>query len=182
MQIYLSDNVSRSAPINVEDIGTVHFRVKNPIDGQVHLMTADIKLGGSTIFIVLSRAGDAWPFSIENDSDYNFTFYQTVGPTVSGILEITLNHVQDSDHPDASDTNRTGTAYHVESKKTVNYAWDFPAARDKRILLRVNDSRRAIDLMEIGDLVPFKFAVCAFLSSRVVAASSLRIRVETALE
>ena len=68
----------RSAPINVEDIGSIHFRLKHPTDGKVHLMAADIKLGGSSVFIVLSRAENAWPFTIENDSDYKFTFYQTV--------------------------------------------------------------------------------------------------------
>jgi vacuolar protein sorting-associated protein 13A/C len=39
------------------------------------------------------------------------------------------------------------------------YAWDFPAARDKKILLTINGSRRVVDIMEIGDLVPFKFNV-----------------------
>ena len=42
-----------------------------------------------------------------------------------------------------------------------DYAWDYPAARDKRIVLTVNGSRREVDIMEIGDLVPFKSAVSA---------------------
>lgn len=70
--------MDRSAPINVEDIGSVHFRLKNPADDEVHLMAADIRLGGSTIFVIISQAEDAWPFTIENDSDYPFTFYQSV--------------------------------------------------------------------------------------------------------
>lgn len=39
------------------------------------------------------------------------------------------------------------------------YAWDYPAARDKKILLIISGARRVVDVMEIGDLVPFKFSV-----------------------
>lgn len=39
------------------------------------------------------------------------------------------------------------------------YAWDYPAAREKKLVLTINGSRRVIDVMEIGDLVPFKFNV-----------------------
>ena len=67
----------RSAPINLEDIGTMHFRLTEPTNGDVRLMSADIKLGGPTIFVVISRAQE-WPFVIENDSDYTFSVYQTV--------------------------------------------------------------------------------------------------------
>ena len=40
-------------------------------------MSADIKLGGPTIFVVVSRATE-WPFVIENDSDHTFTIHQMV--------------------------------------------------------------------------------------------------------
>ena len=62
----------------MEDIGSVHFRLKNSADNETRLMAADVKLGGSTIFIVLSLADDEWPFMIENESDYAFSFYQAV--------------------------------------------------------------------------------------------------------
>jgi vacuolar protein sorting-associated protein 13A/C len=41
----------------------------------------------------------------------------------------------------------------------LDYAWDFPAARDKKLSLTINGVRRLVDPMEIGDLVPFKFQV-----------------------
>jgi len=41
----------------------------------------------------------------------------------------------------------------------MEYAWDYPAARDKKILLSIGAARRVIDIMEIGDLMPFKFNV-----------------------
>lgn len=41
----------------------------------------------------------------------------------------------------------------------MEYAWDFPAARDKKLLLNIKGSNRVIDIMEIGNLVPFRFNV-----------------------
>lgn len=63
----------------MEDIGSVHFRLQGP-EGRpiMYLLRADVKLQGSTIFILLSESSEGWPFTIENDSDYSFTFYQTV--------------------------------------------------------------------------------------------------------
>ena len=79
IHIILTGSLQRSAPINIEDIGSIHFRMKVPGDDNTeHLMRADVKLGGSTVFVVISRASEGWPFVIENDSDYAFTLYQTV--------------------------------------------------------------------------------------------------------
>jgi vacuolar protein sorting-associated protein 13A/C len=39
------------------------------------------------------------------------------------------------------------------------YAWDYPAAKGKKILLTVNGARREINIKEIGALMPFKFRV-----------------------
>ena len=50
--------------------------------------------------------------------------------------------------------------YKVPSKSTLEYAWDFPAGRNKKLVLNtVDGARRILDILEIGDLVPFKFAV-----------------------
>jgi vacuolar protein sorting-associated protein 13A/C len=69
----------RSPPINIEDIGSVHFRLKNPgADQSTHLIRADLKIEGSTIFIHFSLANESWPFMIENDSDYQVALCQTV--------------------------------------------------------------------------------------------------------
>lgn len=57
---------------------------------------------------------------------------------------------------------RSHPKYTVSNKSHMDYAWDYPAARGKKIMLAVNDARRAIDIMEIGDLMPFKFSVCGW--------------------
>lgn len=69
----------RSPPINIEDIGIIHFRLRGPSDEGTssQLIQADVKLDGSTIFVFFSR-GIIWPFAIENESDYIVNFYQKV--------------------------------------------------------------------------------------------------------
>ena len=52
---------------------------------------------------------------------------------------------------------------------TLDYSWDYPAARDKRLVLTVNGSRREVDIMEIGDLVPFRSAVSCLSYHEVVS-------------
>jgi hypothetical protein len=78
----LSTNpLARSPPISIEDIGSVHFRLKRPGDGaRTHLIRADVKMNGATIFISLSLSDDSWPFLIENDSSYAVAFCQSVSP------------------------------------------------------------------------------------------------------
>ncbi|TFY54315.1 hypothetical protein EVJ58_g8935 [Rhodofomes roseus] len=148
-------NAQWSAPINMEDIGSMHFRLQKP-GGVPSLMRADVRMEGSSIFIFISDASEGWPFTIENDSDSDFAFSQT-------------DHTRTGPEP----TTRTYPVYRVPRKSSVDYAWDFPAARDKKIILVVNDSRRAIDIMEIGDLVPFRFN-----DRQTVRAVSLDVRAD----
>ncbi|KZT02705.1 vacuolar protein sorting-associated protein 13 [Laetiporus sulphureus 93-53] len=150
-------NAQWSAPINMEDIGSVHFRLYGTGEsGVAQLMRADVKIEGSTIFIFIFEATEGWPFTIENDSDFTFTFYQS-DQTRSNI-----------DAPPTSVSR-----YNLPKQSRVDYAWDYPAARDKRIVLAVNDFRRAVDVMEIGDLVPFRFS-----ERQSVRAVSLDVRAD----
>lgn len=66
---------------------------------------------------------------------------------------------QDSSSEEEPAPNKPNVTYTVNSRSSLPYAWDFPAARDKKIVLSINGFRRVIDVMEIGDLVPFKFNV-----------------------
>ncbi|KAI0669883.1 vacuolar protein sorting-associated protein 13 [Trametes maxima] len=135
-------NAQWSSPINLEDIGVVHFRLRGSEGGEnTWLMRADVKIEGPTIFIFIGEANEGWPFTIENDSDHSFTFSQT-----------------DQHRKEAGQTVKPAPVYTVGSKSSIDYAWDYPAARDKRIVLSIGGARREIDIMEIGDLVPFKFA------------------------
>ncbi|KZO93498.1 vacuolar protein sorting-associated protein 13 [Calocera viscosa TUFC12733] len=158
---YSGLNAEWSAPINIQDIGKVHFRLTPP--DQVmrrHLIRADVLLEGSTIFIILNRETGAWPFAIENNSDYSITYCQVDGVRTG---------------PDGEE--RPGTRrnpYEVMPHSRERYAWDQPAARDKYIKLIINGQDRNVDVMEMGALEPFKFPV----SDRGSRAVSLDIRAD----
>ncbi|KAH9486936.1 Vacuolar protein sorting-associated protein 13 [Psilocybe cubensis] len=131
-------NARWSPPINIEDIGSVHFRLPRLGDAGGHdLVRADIRIEGSTIFIFISLASGGPPFVIENDSDYDISFSQ-----------------QDAGRDQQL---REPLRYIANAHSAIPYAWDFPAARDKKILLAIGSARRMVDILEIGDLMPFKF-------------------------
>ncbi|KAJ7293574.1 vacuolar protein sorting-associated protein 13 [Mycena rebaudengoi] len=135
-------NAQWSPPIKIDDIGAVHLRLRYPGREQEppQLIRGEVKIDGSTIFVSFSPANEAWPFLIENDSDYTATICQ-----------------KDSNSNEEEVSGKSNVAYTVKSRTSLSYAWDLPAATDKKILLSINGFRRVVDIMEIGDLVPFKF-------------------------
>lgn len=54
---------------------------------------------------------------------------------------------------------KSNPVYALSSHSEMAYAWDYPAARDKKILLSIRGAQRRVDVMEIGDLMPFNFNV-----------------------
>ncbi|KAI6162193.1 vacuolar protein sorting-associated protein 13 [Pisolithus thermaeus] len=141
-------NARWSAPISLEDIGIVHLRL--PVDeNQIENVMADIKLNGSIIFVTFSKS-DGWPFEVENQSDETVVICQWV----TGLL-CTIGWVLIGSN--STPVKSTYPRYKVAPHSRVPYAWDQPAAKDKRLLLTIYDTRRIIDIMEIGVLVPFKF-------------------------
>ncbi|KAG6900136.1 hypothetical protein C0993_002481 [Termitomyces sp. T159_Od127] len=118
-------NAQWSSPINVEDIGTVYFRLRIPNHG-------------------VSEFGlsQEWPFTIENDSGYTVRLCQ-----------------QDINSYEQVPSAKAYPTYIVGRHSSIPYAWDYPAAKDKKIVLHINNARRVVDIMEIGVLIPFKFNI-----------------------
>ncbi|KAF8846387.1 vacuolar protein sorting-associated protein 13 [Paxillus ammoniavirescens] len=137
---YTGLNVRWSAPINLQDIGTVHLRVPSASDGdQMGVVIADIKIDGSTIFVTFLEA-EEWPFEIENECGYTVSICQW-----------------DSSRNEVDAVKSSIPRYKLAPRSVTQYAWDQPAAREKKLMLMINDARRIVDIMEIGVLVPFKF-------------------------
>ncbi|PFH54473.1 hypothetical protein AMATHDRAFT_72271 [Amanita thiersii Skay4041] len=131
-------NAQWSSPFDIEAIGAVHFRLRSQETSQMHLIRADIQINGATIFITISPSNDQWPFKIENESDYPIKIRQTA----------------DSDETSARDSEHS---YTIERHSSLYYAWDHPAAKEKKLQLSIKGFKRVIDMLEIGDLIPFKF-------------------------
>lgn len=70
---------------------------------------------------------------------------------------------QDPKRGDADVVKSTTPRYKLGPRSSMPYAWDQPAAREKKIILTINDASRIVDIMEIGVLVPFKFYVPSLL-------------------
>ncbi|KAG8691548.1 hypothetical protein FRC11_001538 [Ceratobasidium sp. 423] len=140
---YTGLNAKWSAPINIQDIGRVHLRMPTPESEhhhKPHLLRAEVALEGSTIFVILSRETGPWPFKIDNQSDYPIT-----------ISQMDTTRLERGDQPQ-------GTAsYDVGPHLSIWYAWDGPAAREKKIRLLINGHAKHVDINEIGNLPPFQF-------------------------
>ncbi|KAG9314367.1 hypothetical protein JVU11DRAFT_5161 [Chiua virens] len=153
---YTGLNARWSCPINIQDIGIIHLRVPRALDdNQTDIVTADIKIDGSTIFVTFVKA-EGWPFELENDSDYTFS----VSQWASSVLDPALlfhDHIQDSSRNELEVVKSSIPRYKLAPHSIMQYAWDQPASREKKLMLVVNDARRVVDIMEIGVLVPFKF-------------------------
>ncbi|KAG6851060.1 hypothetical protein H0H93_002952 [Arthromyces matolae] len=131
-------NAQWSPPINIEDLGTIFFRIRNS-ENEVRLIRCDVRIDGSTIFVTFSES-DEWPFFIENTSAYPVILSQ-----------------QDPSRDDRLSPAKAYPTYTLAQQSGMPYAWDYPAAKEKKIALMINGAMRVIDIMEIGDLIPFKF-------------------------
>lgn len=70
----------RSSPINIQDIGIVHFRLYRAEQESMEpdLVRADVAVEGATVQVLLNYENGPWPFIIENNSDYDVSFCQVV--------------------------------------------------------------------------------------------------------
>ncbi|KAK0609948.1 hypothetical protein B0T17DRAFT_501212 [Bombardia bombarda] len=131
-----------TAPFNISDLGITHIKISKAGQRQ-RLIRVEILMEESTIFLNLSMESKNWPFSMRNESDTEFTFYQ-VNPNI------------DEDGTE----DRSGwrpVRYRLPPRSIMPYAWDFPAAKHKEICINAYNKERHVKLAEIGNLMPMKF-------------------------
>lgn len=66
-----------SSPFNIADVGTVHVKLAKENQRQ-RLIKVDIIMEGATLFMHFNFETRNWPFSMRNESDMEFIFYQAV--------------------------------------------------------------------------------------------------------
>ncbi|KAI1324409.1 vacuolar protein sorting-associated protein 13 [Xylariaceae sp. FL0255] len=131
-----------SSPINISDLGTTHVKIAKAGQRQ-RLIRVEILMEDATVFLHLSLEKKAWPFSMRNESDAEFTFYQA-NPNVDE------DGIED----------RSGwrpIRYRLPPRSIMPYAWDFPAAKFKEVVISAFGKERHVKLAEIGNQVPMKF-------------------------
>ncbi|KAF2136708.1 uncharacterized protein K452DRAFT_322218 [Aplosporella prunicola CBS 121167] len=130
-----------SSPFDIANVGSVHVKIAKAGQRQ-KLIRVEILMEQATIFLHVSVETKHWPFSMRNESDTEFLFWQA-NPNV------------DEDEEDRGSGWRP-IRYRLPPKSIMPYAWDYPAARNKEIVLQANKKERHVKLAEIGNLIPMK--------------------------
>lgn len=130
-----------SSPFTISDLGTTHIKIAKAGQRQ-RLIRVEVLMEDATIFLHLSNETKNWPFSMRNESDTEFMFYQA-NPNID---------------EDGSE-DRSGwrpIRYRLPPRSIMPYAWDYPAAKIKELVVNANGKERHIKLAEIGNLIPMK--------------------------
>ncbi|KAF1812213.1 vacuolar protein sorting-associated protein 13 [Eremomyces bilateralis CBS 781.70] len=134
-------NNTWSSPFNIADVGSVHVKLAKSGQRQ-KLMRIDVLMEHATLFLHISTETKHWPFSMRNESNTEFIFYQT-------------NPNLDEDEEERT-TGWKPIRYRLPPRSIMPYAWDYPAARRKEIVLRAEGKERHVKLAEIGNPPPMK--------------------------
>lgn len=132
-----------SSPFGIDEIGQVFLKVQKEGFGQV-LLKVNIITENATVFIHVENANNNWPFSIRNFSDTEFFVYQC-NPNVDLNGEVVK-----------SDVDYKPIYYKVPPRSVMPYAYDYPNAVVKDLIIRAHGRERAVNLAEIGNLKPVR--------------------------
>lgn len=73
-----------SSPFNIADVGTIHVKLSKANQRQ-RLLRVQVLMQAATIFLHISMETLHWPFSMRNESDAEFMFFQAVSFALSLI-------------------------------------------------------------------------------------------------
>ncbi|KAI9846000.1 MAG: hypothetical protein M1837_004406 [Sclerophora amabilis] len=135
-----------SSPFNIANIGSIHVKLAKAGQRQ-KLIRVDVLLEHATIFLHLSVETKSWPYSMRNESDTDFMFYQS-NP-----------NLEEGDTDDSSGWRPI--RYRLPPRSIMPYSWDYPAAKNKELIISCNGKERHLKLAEIGNLIPMKVPLAA---------------------
>lgn len=137
-----------SSPFDISNVGMTHVKLAKQGQRQ-RLIRVEIILEDATIFLHFSIETKHWPFSMRNESDTEFLFYQA-NPNVG------------EDEEDDRSSGWKPIRYKLPPRSIMPYAWDYPAAKNKELVLTSRGKERYVKLAEIGNLIPFKLPPTEF--------------------
>ncbi|AGO11202.1 AaceriACL064Cp [[Ashbya] aceris (nom. inval.)] len=146
---FLGNDSEWSQPFMIKDVGTTYVKVMRQVSGQI-LLKVDIYLDNATLFIEVDDANDKWPFSVRNFSDYEFIFWQR-DPRIVDDDDDDVDY-----HREFDSRGYAPLYYRVPPRSVMPYAWDYPSARQKKLVIHGKNRRREIDLNELGNLKPMR--------------------------
>jgi vacuolar protein sorting-associated protein 13A/C len=131
-----------SAPFTISNVGTIHIKLAKEKQRQ-KLIRVEVIMEAATLFLHISIETKNWPYSIRNESDTEFFFYQA-------------NPNLDEDEEEDRSSGWRPIRYKLPPRSIMPYAWDYPAAKHKEFVLTCKGKERHIKLAEIGNLIPMK--------------------------
>jgi vacuolar protein sorting-associated protein 13A/C len=120
---------SWSNPFSITEMGSIHLKLGRIGSLTEDLIRVDISIEKATIFIAFSREEGKWPFRIENHTPVNVCYFQM----------------------------GSKKQYVVVPGESQSYAWDYPSHENKNLVIEVNEKQRAIEISQLGPLLPFKY-------------------------
>lgn len=136
-----------SAPFYVNEVGSTYLKVLQKGSSHV-LLKINILLEKATLFIVVKDGGNHWPYSIRNFSDHEFVFYQRDPRIIEDVYD------EDDENYDAIEYKPL--YYRIPPMSVMPYSWDYPAARQKKLIITSRNRKREVDLGGIGNLKPMR--------------------------
>ncbi|KAJ3015263.1 hypothetical protein HKX48_004689 [Thoreauomyces humboldtii] len=118
-----------SNPFDVNQLGRVYIKMGRMSSPEQDLVRAEVLLQDATIFVIIAGRETRWPFKIENKTDIDLDIWQ----------------------------HGAKMRFKVPAGESRPYAWDYPSAPRKALILSAKGREREIDVLEIGQLVPFKY-------------------------
>lgn len=142
-----------SSPFDIANLGTVHVKLAKAGQRQ-QLIRVEVIMEAATIFLHISIETKHWPFSMRNESDLEFMFYQA-NP-----------HLEEDEEDRGSGWKPI--RYRLPPKSIMPYAWDYPAAKNSELVITSNGKERRVKLAEIGNLVPLKIPGAQGKPTRII--------------
>ncbi|KAI5955057.1 VPS13 [Candida jiufengensis] len=132
-----------SQPFSIDNVGLLFIKVQRK-DGVQMLLKVTLLLEDATMFIHIDDGNNQWPYAIKNYTDEEFYIYQG-NPNVNANGEIVK-----------TETPYKPIYYRIPPKSIMPYAYDYPNAILKELIVKSHGRERAVNLAEIGNLKPFR--------------------------
>ena len=129
------------------------------VEGASDLAKVNIVLNEATMRLQITLVKDQklWPYQIRNLTDKTINFFQKV------LIPIVRTDNQDAARWEKEAFSDPGVStgfntYRLTPRSRMCYAWDYPSAPNRALVLDIEGRQRAIKLEEIGTLPPMKIS------------------------
>ncbi|KAF7728851.1 hypothetical protein EC973_005477 [Apophysomyces ossiformis] len=134
-----------SAPFDIQEIGATHVKLDKGDSSRPLLVKVTVLLQNSSIFIFMDEA-EVWPYRIVNNSTVEVKLFQEDNVREEYSLE---------------DKQKAALSkpkiFLINPGTSLDYSWDMPVTKEKRLIIEVFGRKRTINMQAIGTQLPFRY-------------------------